>query len=217
MKKPSFGILLITSLASLLVVACDYESEEDARRRNRAAGDDTASGETDPNMPGACKLGAPHVGFGNEDLIAKREAGGLGIDRRRIKPFSSLEREMERVLGRKPTGLAASASAFGDAPARWYAEPVAGAVTLYTTYSVAFTSCFDMMADGVYGQMPTAETAKTECAKLQRKAWQRSPTPDETNACVDLVMTKLPNESVARRRWAHLCASVMTSNGFITY
>ncbi len=217
MKKPSFGILLVTSLAGLALAACDYESEEDARRRSRAADDNTASGENDPNMPGACQVGAPHVGFGNEDFVAKREAGGLGIDRRRIKPFSALEREMERVLGKKPTGLAASASAFGDAPARWYAEPVAGAVTVYTTYSVAFTSCYETMADGVYTQMPTAETAKTECTKLQRKAWQRSPTPEETSACVDLVMTKLPNESVARRRWAHLCASVMTSNGFITY
>jgi hypothetical protein len=50
---------------------------------------------------------------------------------------------------------------------------------------------------------------------MQRKFWQRTATPDETKACADFTLGL--TEPVARRRWAHACASIMTSAGFTTY
>ena len=111
-----------------------------------------------------------------------------------MKPFSAIEGEFQRVLGAAPASMQASGSAFGEVPARWFAEPVAGAVTLYATYSLAFTACYDAMGDGAHAAAPTAASAAAECARLQRKAWQRSPTSDETASCVELAVTTLAHE-----------------------
>lgn len=218
MKTTIVHIVSLT-VATLALVACD-EPEGDGLQRGNRMTDDGGAGPAapaDPNEPGACALGVKHVGFAGEDFAASRTAGGLGKDRRRIKPFSAMKSELERVLGASPATLTQSAAAFGDVPPRWYAEPVAGAVSLYTTYSLTFTGCYDSMTAAAYAAAPTAQTAATECATLQRKAWQREPTPEETKACVDLAVTTLASEPAPRRRWAHACASVMTSTGFVSY
>jgi len=217
MKITIVSIVCMT-VASLALVACD-EPDGDAFRRGNGGGaqEGDAGPPTDPNEPGACAVGVAHVGFGGEDFAASRTAGGLGKDRRRIKPYSAMKSELERVLGTSPAALTQSAAAFGDVPARWYSEPVAGAVSLYTTYSVTFTGCYDSMSAATYASAPTAQSAATECATLQRKAWQREPAPEETKACVDLAVTTLAAEPAPRRRWAHACASIMTSAGFISY
>ena len=144
---------------------------------------------SDPSQPGNCAEGAPHPGFAGHDFVSDRKPGALGDDRRRVKPFSALRTEVARSIGAAPASIAQSSAAFGDVPARWYAEPTAGAVSLYTTYGIAFTACYDAMTQGNYTQMPTAETAQAECARWQRKAWLRTPTADETRACVDLAVT----------------------------
>ncbi len=225
----------IVSLCSCLVVACAAEADSLTGGRGPAGangganggeaadpenpGTEGAPGTTpgaDPTQPGTCKEGVPHVGFANIDFVADRKTGAIGAERRRVKPYSSMRSEFQRALGTVPAGLATSAAAYGDVPARWYAEPTAGAVSLYTTYSLAFTACFDSMTAPTFGQVPTAATAELECSKMERKFWQRTPTPDETKACVDLAVG-LTTETVARRRWAHACASIMTSAGFTTY
>ena len=212
-----FKVVLATVVVGLLVAACDVDPDDGFRRRNQGMDPDAAAGAVDdPTQPGSCQVGVAHVGFGKEDFVANRDVGALGADRHRIKPYSAMGTELKRVLGETPTSLASSAAAFGEVPARWYAEPVAGAVTLYTTYSIAFTGCYDVMGDATHAQAPTEQAAKTECATLQRKAWQRSPTPEETSACVTLAVTKRTTDT-PRRRWAHVCASIMTSAGFITY
>ncbi|MBX3203413.1 MAG: hypothetical protein KF764_00030 [Labilithrix sp.] len=221
--------LIATTIVSLLVAACAFEDTDSLtgrRGRGGADGDNAADDGTnpddgttpgaDPTQPGTCKEGIPHPGFANVDFVGDRKPGPIGGDRRRVKPYSALRSEFQRALGNVPAGLAASAAAYGDVPARWYQEPTAGAVSLYTTYTLAFTACFETMTAPSFGQAPTAESAPTECAKLQRKVWQRSPTPDETKACADFTLG-LADEPVARRRWAHACASVMTSAGFTTY
>lgn len=214
-------IIVTLTIAAVAVAACDEPTGDGFRRGSRVGGEDDGAGEADapadPNEPGGCALGAKHVGFAGHDFAASRTVGGLGKDRRRIKPFSALGSELERVLGTTPAALTQSAAAFGDVPARWYAEPVSGAVSLYTTLSLTFSACYDSMSAAKYAQAPTAQTAAVECATLQRKAWQREPTPDETKACVDLAVTTTAGEPVARRRWAHACASVMTAAGFISY
>jgi hypothetical protein len=206
------------AIVALLVVACDNVDLSAERRGEQTAQDgDAGAQSSDPTQPGGCKEGAAHLGFANTDFAtAGRNPGGIGIDRRRVKPYSALKSEFQRALGKVPTDLATSAAAFGDMPARWYSEPTSGAVSLYTMYTLAFTTCYDTMTDAKYTQMPTADSAAAECATMQRKIWQRSPTPDETKACADNAVG-LTDESVARRRWAHACASIMTSTGFTTY
>jgi hypothetical protein len=45
-------------------------------------------------------------------------------------------------------------------------------VSLFTTYGLAFTSCFDTMT--TFTAAPTTQSATEERAKMQRKFWQRS-------------------------------------------
>jgi hypothetical protein len=219
--------LVPTTLVSLILVACameDPDSLNGGRGPNRTysgsgenlPGADGTTPGADPTQPGTCKEGVAHPGFASFDFVSDREPGGIGADRRRIKPFTALGSEFRRALGAAPAGLASSAAAFGDVPARWYSEPTSGGISTYLTYDLAFTGCFDTMVDPVYGQAPTATSAPIECAKLQRKFWQRSPTPEETKACADFVVS-LTDEPVAKRRWAHGCAAIMTSAGFTTY
>lgn len=218
-RSASLVAVVVLFAADVVVLpACGDPEGDSFERKNRATGgaDDPAQAPADPTQPGACATGAPHVGFAGHDFVADRGVGGLGVDRRRIKPFSAMDSEMKRVLGAAPAALSASSAAFGEVPARWYAEPVAGAVSLYTTYSLAFTACYDSMTDAKYGAAPTAASASAECASLQRKAWQRTPTADETKACADLAATTLSSQE-PRRRWAHACASVLTSAGFTSY
>jgi len=175
----------------------------------------TPPGTTAP-VPGACEA-SPHVGFGNTDFVADRKPGEIGSNRRRVKPFSALATEYKRTLGAIPAALPTNVAAYGDVPARWYAEPSEGAVSLYTTYMLSFTTCYDTMTGANYQAVPTATTAATECAAMQRKFWQRTATPDEVQACADLVVTGNAAETNPRRRWAHGCASILTATGFTTY
>jgi hypothetical protein len=179
-----------------------------------APGDGTGPGAT-PGAPGAC-TGVPHVGFANFDFTSDRKPGDVGTNRRRVKPYSALSSEFTRTLGSVPTDLAMSAPAYGDAPARWYIEPGGGAVAAYTTYQLAFATCYDTMTQPEYQALPTAATAPAMCSTWQRKVWQRTPTADETTACSDFVLG-LTDEPLARRRWAHACASIHSATGFTTY
>ena len=177
-------------------------------------GGTTPAGSTPPG-PGACEAN-PHVGFAATDFVADRTPGEIGMNRRRVKPYSALASEFRRALGAVPADLATNKAAFGEPPARWYSEPSEGAVSLYTTYTLAFTTCYDTMTGANYNAAPTAATATTECAALQRKFWQRTASPDETKACADMTLAST-TETNARRRWAHACASILTSSGFTTY
>jgi hypothetical protein len=226
--------LLPSTILALFMVACVAENG-DALSGGRGSGggaDDVAGGGAgggdgtdpgggttpgeEPTDTGLCKEGIAHIGFAGQNFVADRKPGEIGKDRRRMKPFTALAGEFQRALGVVPAGLAASTAAYGDVPARWYAEPTAGAVSLYTTYTLAFGSCYDTMTAATFSQAPTAESAPIECAKMQRTIWQRTPSKDEITACADLALD-LTTETNARRRWAHACASIMSSAGFTTY
>jgi hypothetical protein len=214
------------AVVALSLSACVLEDPNGLRGGERGGGrDDEQNGGPggdgttpggDPTQPGSCKEGAPHLGFGQANFVEDRKPGGIGSDRRRVKPYSVLRTEFQRVLGRVPPALAQSAPAFGESPPRWYAEPVAGAVSLSTTYSIAFTACFESMTGASFETAPTEASATAECTRLAQQAWQRTPTPDEVGACASFAVG-LSTEPVARRRWAHACAAVMTAAGFTTY
>ena len=208
------------ALCLFAFVACTAEDANNLRGRSGGGSDDPnassggPAGST-PAGPGACEA-KPHVGFANTDFVADRKPGDIGTNRRRVKPYSVLGTEFKRALGVVPANLATNVAAFGEAPPRWFIEPNEGAVSLYTMYSLSFTSCYDTMTAATYTAVPTPATATTECAAMQRKFWQRTATPEETQACVDLIMGDA-TETNPRRRWAHGCASILSSTGFTTY
>jgi hypothetical protein len=203
--------LIASTIVVLCVVACEAEQDSLLGGVPGPGGPGSDPG----TAPGTCAA-SPHVGFGRTDFAADRTAGEIGTDRRRVKPYSALGTEFKRALSQAPAALASNAAAFGEAPARWFIEPGEGAVSLYTTYTLAFTTCYDTMTGDGFTAAPTAATATAECAKMQRKFWQRTATPDETKACADLVLD-LTTETVPRRRWAHGCASILASTEFTTY
>jgi hypothetical protein len=225
------GTVISSMLSILLLAACEPEDTDalggPGRRRgpngevldengNPVGEDPSNPANNDPTQPGVCKEGVPHVGFAQTNFVANREPGALGVDRRRVKPFAVLRSDFQRALGTVPAGMNAATAAYGDVPARWYAEPTAGAVSLITTYSLAFTGCYDTMTTGPFAAAPTMQTATEECGKMQRKFWQRTPAQDETEACAKLAVNDITSTE-PRRKWAHACASVMTAAGFTTY
>lgn len=222
---------LASTIVSFCLVACAAESSDltgGPRGGTTDPGQDPTTDPNDPNapptststgptppVPGACEA-STHVGFAKTDFVADRKAGEIGVNRRRVKPYSALATEFQRTLGAVPAALATNVAAFGDAPPRWFQEPNEGAVSLYTTYTIAFTTCYETMTQPEFQVTPDATSAPAQCAKLQRKFWQRTATPDETQACADLTLG-LTTEPLARRRWAHACASILSSSGFTTY
>lgn len=213
MIRSLFTTTLVLLTTAVAVSACS-SSDDDFNRRNKGDGDGTET-PGDPTQPGTCQVGTPHVDFANHDFVADRKEGALGGDRRRIKPASALKTEFARVFGQAPAAL--DPSAFGEPPVRWYAEPQAGAVSLNTTYNLAFTACYDSMTDAKYSTAPTADTQRAECVTRTRKMWNRTATPAELDDCVAVSMTDVANLADAKARWAHACASVATATGFTTY
>lgn len=180
---------------------------------------------TDPTNPPetvnpatTCAAGTAYVGFAGTELTAGRAVEVIGVDRGRVKPYSAFVGEYPRVLGSTPSTLAAMGPTFGRPADRWYTEPQASAISVYSAYSVAFDGCLTSGTTAAqYAAAPTAATAATECASWARKFWSRTATPDEVSACVNVAMVETVSLADAHRRWAHTCASVLTTAGFVTF
>lgn len=177
----------------------------------------------EPVIPPRCDMGAKYVGFAGTMLEAGRIDADMGPERGRVKPYSALTGEYNRVLGNNPALIGQSATTFGQDPARWYTEPTTSAVTVYSAFRVAFQGCLTATnTPAQYGTLPTNTTAATECAQWARKFWSRDATQTEIDACVQVAMVDTAKEGMntnppARRRWAYTCASVLTSAGFMSY
>jgi len=194
---------------------------DDGNDPNSNGSADPANG-GDPNGTGsttqACDVGQSWDGFAGTKLEVGRVDAPIGADRGRMKPYSALQGEYQRVLGATPSTLAGAASTFGQPVNRWYVEPQASAISLYTAYSVAFDGCLTYTAtDPKYATAPTQATASTECAAMARKFWSQTASTDQVNACVTVAVTNTASITDAKRRWAHTCASVMTASGFLAY
>jgi len=190
--------------------------------------------------PLCADTGISHVGLGGVELTAGRIEASAGADRGRSKPYSALASEYARVLGKDndPSllGDGATATTFGQPPARWALEPQASAVSLYTAYRVAFDGCLQLtgavpngtgvsLGDAKYAAAPDAPAAQDECRVWARKFWSRAASPDEVQACVEVAVTSSVKETYngktadtpPRRRWAYACASVLSATGFLAY
>ena len=182
-------------------------------------------GATDPgtNPPitppmNQCAVGRTYIGFDGNPLQAGRQDGEIGADRLRIKPFSALAGEYQRVLGATPASLAAKASSFASDPPRWSSEPFASAVSLYTLLEVNFQGCNTLIGtQAQYAAAPNATTAATECTNFATKFWNRAPTQAEIDACVKVAVNDTTSETDVRKRWGYACAAVLTAAGFVSY
>jgi hypothetical protein len=165
-----------------------------------------------------CESGRRYVGFGGQDLSLDRREAEVGLERARPKPYSALATEYPRVLGNTPELLAQSESTFGLTPARWYPKSDPSAVSLYQAYRIAFQGCLTLTATGAnFAQLPTVETATSQCSAWAGKFWSRTAMGPEIEACARIVGVYSSSETNVRRRWAHGCASVLTSSDFLTF
>lgn len=190
----------------------------------------TQNGNADPNNPGmdptaaamlTCSLtdGKQYKGFGNVNLVAGRptEVAKDG-DRYRVKPYTSLSGEYTRVMGAVPASLTANAATFAAAPDRWYVTTEASAVTLFTSYRVAYEAGLALAAsDSKYAAVPTESTATENCTTFARQAWNRLPSAEEVNACKNVALVVTAAETDIKARWAYTLASVLTAAGFLAY
>ncbi len=167
---------------------------------------------------GACDQGRVYKGLGDRVLVAGRTEQVQNVDRLRIKPYSAMAGEYERALGQVPSLLDSMASTFSSPPARWYEEPGASAVTLYSSYRVAFAGCLALTSSASeYADAPTEESARAVCEEMATRFWSRTPTSEELGGCVSVATVDTKSEANPRRRWAYTCASVLNSAGFLAY
>lgn len=206
-------------LAAVLLAACEEEPET----LKPSDYSEPGAGNPDAKTPEGTGTtvqpsGRPYNGFDNKDLGAGRVQEPLGANRARLVPFEALGGEYTRVIGAAPASLAAASSSFDTAPARWFVEAQASGVGLSTMFSVSFEGAVAMTAaDPKYAVAPTAETAPAECIALMKKAWLRTPSPEETSACVDLAVNRLGKEPDAKKKWAYVIASVLSTTRFATF
>jgi hypothetical protein len=208
-------------IGAMLLVACAEETDELNRRPRKGSTDDGAEAAqtVDGNDPALCKAkNREYFNFDKAPLTADRAVTRLGDDRARVKPFSALQTEYQRVLGNTPASLAGSGATFGQVPKNWYEEPQASAVALQTAYDIAFDGCLTYTETAPeFASAPDASSASAQCSAMARKFWSKTPAPQEIQACVDMAVTGTAAEPDPRRRWSYACASILTSAGFLTY
>lgn len=211
-------LLIISSLA---FAACnggatlDYKSMGDSTPQ---VIDPSLNPDNPPEVQ-ACDFGYTYEGFGGQRLEAGRADEEVGADRDRVKPLSALRGEFARVFGNTapPALLDQLSNTFGQVPPRWFVEPAANAVSLYSALRVAFVGCIALTNTAEFDAMPTTDNAGEKCTSFARRFWSRSADTDEVEACVDLVVNGTSKETQPRRKWAYACSSVLNSAPFLTY
>ena len=214
-------VVLLASIGALASTACDGDFDSLTGQGNKPEGSEGEEGEEGAAASLTCTEapdGRSYLMFDGSKLESSRENENVGVNRARVKPFAAMEKEYMRVLGVVPPSLKTAAGSF-DVPApRWYGETEYSAVSLHAMSSIAFEGCLAYVkTKPMFATAPTAATAGEECTGLMRKAWSRSPSPDEISACSTLATTTLAEEKDVARRWAYTCASVLSASQFLTF
>jgi len=163
-----------------------------------------------------CNGSALYAGFGGRSLDGDRLDQAVGKNRLRVKPYPMLVTDYTRVLGATPSYIQNKGQTFSQPGPRWDVEQELSAVSLYQAFQASFQGCLTFTNTGAqFAANPTAATANTQCAALQRRFWSRVPTAAETAACVTFATSAVNNDANPRRRWAYACAAVLTSTGFL--
>src|SRR3989442_13570517 len=123
----------------LTALACNGAASIDLVSARDPLPPDVIDPSTNPDNPSpsmACDFSFSYQGFGGTRLEVGREDQDVGFDRDRVKPLSALGGEYARVLGKTPALLSSLGSTFGQVPPRWFVEPQANAVSLYSSRRV---------------------------------------------------------------------------------
>lgn len=196
------------------------EDSQDTATEQAAVPDaDVTAGAGEPAIP-VCSAttGRTYKGFGDRELSAGRSEVPPGTDRFRVKPIEALSNDLSRVIGSVPPSLAANRGSFSAPPERWYEEPKASAVTIYTTYRIAYEA--GLIYAGSSPELaaaPTEQSASTACASFARLAWQQEPTAAQVESCKKVALVDTAGEPDVKARWAYALASILTSAEFVTY
>lgn len=230
--------MLLILGTSLIVVSCARSPKKSPK--NIRLGDDANSsnaghdhgehgdeGETpkpgeDPNtlmLTCSTTSGKKYLGLGGKELSAGRveEVPKLG-DRARIKPYSALSGEFSRVLNVVPNSLTANAPTFNAPAERWYQEPTLNGVNIFTAYRAAYEAALSYTnSDAMFAEAPTDESATQACTTIAEKAWNRTPTAQEIDACKKVALTDTTSVNDVKKRWAYAIAAVLAATGFMSY
>lgn len=247
MNHVSLKITLLASVLALFSAACVEDADSLTNGKGKKKGgtktegsscqvdSECESGSCDPNahvctaasVDGVsaalqCNIKPEGVrsykSFDGAKLEAERPNEGTGVNRARVKPYQVLAAEYQRVLGTTPESIKTAGASFNAAPARWYGETSYSGVTMNTAFNIAFEGCLTFTAANAnMKSAPTTDSAKAECTSFMRKAWSRTPAPEEVDACTDLAVNKLSTETEPTRRWAYVCASILSSTQFLTF
>ncbi len=222
-------ISLLATLGVLGACAAACGDNPDALNGGRKSvpGPDGTNNGANPDDPNAAPAalectakpeGRSYLLFDGTKLESTRTNENVGVNRARVKPFGVMQGEYQRVLGLVPASLAASGGSFDDPPARWFAEAEHSGVSLNAIFDISFEGCLAYTKTAAdYAAAPTMETATTVCTALMRKAWSKTPAPEEIASCTTVATTKLASEPDVRRRWTYVCASVLSSSQFLTF
>jgi hypothetical protein len=220
-KQSLTNLVLLTFVAALATSACDENVDELTGRGARSGSNDP--GADDPSKSGilTCEEGPTGRSYTNFDglkLEAARTNENTGVNRARVKPYAALEKEYQRVLGVAPPSIKTSAASFDTPAARWFSEPQYSGVSLYAVANISFEGCSAYTkGKPEFAAAPTEESANKACTDLMRKAWSRSPSPEEIAGCANLAVKGLADEKDVNRRWAYTCASVLSASQFLTF
>lgn len=173
----------------------------------------------DPEQPQArCDMGRVYTGIGGRVLVSTRIDQDMNVDRARIKPYQVFAGEFQRAINTTPSLLSSMGNTFSRPAARWNEEPQLSAVTLYSAYRLAFQGCLTFTGSGTkFANAPTTNTATDICTELAQTFWSRDAEQAEIDACVKVAVDDTQAETNPRRRWAYTCASLLTTDGFLSY
>lgn len=199
-------LTLMTSAGCLVTEDC-LSGPTCRKGRGSAAGDSNTAEDGGPggasDGPQCVIAGKAHIGLGGVDLATKTTDVRSNADRARVKPYTALVSEYDRVLGASnhPALIDSTGATFGVPNPRWFLEPIPSAVYLNTAFNVALEGCKKLIAS----TSPTSSRSD-QCAAWSRRFWSRDPSPEEIQACV-----------AVEGEPAYACASVLTSTGFLSY
>jgi hypothetical protein len=211
---------LLLALGAIGIAACEDPDALTGQGNKAGANGDGQNGAPSPEAI-QCTVkpdGRSYTGFDGAKLEADRTNENIGVNRARVKPYSVMAGEYMRALGTTPPSLAQSAGSFDDPPPRWFEEASHSGVSVSASFDISFEGCLAYVGTQPdLAAAPTKDSADKFCAALMRKAWSRTADPDEVGGCSTLATDKLTAEPDAHRRWAYVCASVLSSSQFLTF
>lgn len=218
--------LLFVGILTLALSGCDMGSSDTMivtplDPNGSGGGIETGTG-GGPEL--ACHYNKTYAGFGGQTLEAGKVVRpgvgdqALGADRDRVKGYDALVDDYARVLGTTtPELLTELKNAYGLTPANWYNDPSATAISIYSSFRVAFVGCLSYTAGASFAVAPDVSNAPALCTQLERKFWSREPDADDISTCANFAVTGTTDEPDPNRRWAYTCASVLSASDFLTY